>query len=78
MIGDEAHQQELETYRNEAIKVKTKYVPKNFLTVVKIFDLKTKFRRPSKPKINSSTMIHFLVNHGTYEQPKYVNFGTYC
>jgi hypothetical protein len=76
VIDDETHQQELQTYQEEANKVKTNCVPKNVLTLEKLFDLQSKFRRPSNPKTNSSTMMHFLVNLGTSEQPKYVNLGT--
>jgi hypothetical protein len=78
VIDDETHQQELQTYREEANKVKTNCVPKNVLTLEKLFDLQSKFRRPTNPKTNSSTMMHFLVNLGTSEQPKYVNLGTCC
>jgi hypothetical protein len=64
--------------RDEANKVKENCVPKNVLTLEKLFDLQSKFRRPANPKTNSSTMMHFLVNLGTSEQPKYVNLGTCC
>jgi hypothetical protein len=78
VIDDEVHQQELQTYREETNKVKTNCVPKNVLTLEKLFDLQSKFRRPANPKTNNSTMMHFLVNLGTSEQPKYVNLGTCC
>jgi hypothetical protein len=78
VIDDEVHQQELQTYREEANKVKTNCVPKNVLTLENLFDLQSKFRRPASMKTNSSTMIHFLVNIGTSKHPKYVNLGTYC
>jgi hypothetical protein len=54
------------------------FVSKNILTLEKLFDLQSKFRRLANPKSNSSTMMQFLVNLGTYEQPKYVNMGTCC
>jgi hypothetical protein len=50
VIDDEAHQQELQTYRDEANKVKTNCVPKNVLTLEKLFDLQSKFRRPANLK----------------------------
>jgi len=78
MIDDETHQQELQTYQYEAGKVKANCVPNNVLTLEKLFYLQLKFRRPANPKINSLTMMHFLVNLGTYEQPKYINLGTCC
>jgi hypothetical protein len=78
VIDDETHQQDLQNYRDETSKVKENCVPKNVLTLEKLFDLQTKFRRHANPKTNSSTMMHFLVNLGTSEQPKYVNLGTCC
>jgi ribonuclease HI len=78
VIDDEIHQQELQYYREETDKIKTNCVPKNVLTLEKLFDLQSKFRRPTNLKTNNSMMMHFLVNLGTYEQPKYVNLGTYC
>jgi hypothetical protein len=78
VIDDEAHEQDLQSYRDEASKMKTNCIPKNVLSLEKLFDLQTKFRRPTNPKTNSSTMMHFLVNLGTPEQPKYINLGTCC
>jgi len=65
VIYDETHQQELRTYRKEANKVKTNCVPKNVLTLEKLFDLQSNFRRPTNPNTNNSTMMHFLVNLAT-------------
>jgi hypothetical protein len=48
------------------------------LSLEKLFDLQTKFRKLMNPKMNNSTMMHFLVNLGTLEQPKYINLGTCC
>jgi hypothetical protein len=78
VIDDEAHEQELHTYRDEVGKIKTNSIPKSVLLIEKLFDLQTKFRRPTNPKTNSSTTMHFAFNLGTYEQPKYKNLGTYC
>jgi hypothetical protein len=78
VIDDEVHQQELQTYREETNKVKTNCVTNNILTLETLFDLKSKFRRPTNKKTNNSSMIHFLVNLVTSEQPKYVNLGTCC
>jgi hypothetical protein len=78
VIDDEVHQQELRTYREETNNIKTNCVLKNVLAFENLFDLQSKFRRPANPKTNSSTMMHFLVNLGTFEQPKYVNLGTCC
>jgi len=62
VIDDETHQQELQAYQEETNKVKTNCVPKNVLTLEKLFDLQSKFKRPSNMKTNTSTMMHFLVN----------------
>jgi hypothetical protein len=78
VIDDEAHEQDLQDYRDESSKTKANCIPKNVLSLEKLFDLQTKFRRLMNPKTNNSTMMHFLVNLGTPEQPKYINLGTCC
>jgi hypothetical protein len=78
MIYDETHQQELQTYQEEKNKIKTDCFLKNVLALEKLFDLQSKIGRPTSLNNDNSTMMHFLVNLGTFEQPKYVNLGTCC
>jgi hypothetical protein len=78
VIDDQIHQQDLQNYQDEARKVKENCILKNVLTFDKLFDLQTKFRMHANTNTNSSTMMHFIVNLGTFEQPKYVNLGTCC
>jgi hypothetical protein len=78
VIDDEAHEQDLQNYRDEASKVKENCIPRNVLSLEKLFNLQTKFKKLMNPKMKNSTMMHFLVNLGTPEQPKYINLGTCC
>jgi hypothetical protein len=65
VIDDEVHQQNLRDYWDEASKVKANCIPRNVLSLEKLFDLRTKFRKHINPKMNNSTMMHFQVNLGT-------------
>jgi hypothetical protein len=78
VIYDEVHQQELQNYREETNKIKTNCVSRNILTLDKLFYLHSKFRMPTNPKTNHSTMMHFFKNLGTPEHPNYVNLGACC
>jgi hypothetical protein len=77
VIDDEAHEQDIKSYQDEERKMRTICIPKNLLSLENMFDLQTKFRRPANPNTNNSTMMHFLVNLGTRQQPKYINMGTF-
>jgi hypothetical protein len=50
-------------------KIKENCIPKNVLSLEKLFDLQTKFIKPMNMKTNNSTMMHFLVNLGTLNNP---------
>ena len=43
-----------------------------------MFDLETKFRRPSNVKTHSSSLQFELINIGSEVEPKYVNLGKCC
>jgi hypothetical protein len=78
MIDNVVHQQNLHNYRDEANKIKSNCIPRNVLSLEKIFDLQSIFKTTMSLKMNNSTMMHDLVNLSTLEQRKFINFDICC
>jgi hypothetical protein len=64
LIDDGEHQHDLQKYRDETNKIKGNFIPRSVLTLENLFDLQSKYIIGIKPKTNSTTMMHFLVNLG--------------
>ena len=72
-----------ETFKGEIIDDKEhhaelkfdNFIPKGVRTLEWMFDLDSKFRRPTNVKTHSSSLQFELINLGTEVKPKYVNLG---
>ena len=53
-------------------------MPKNIIKLEKLFDLQDKFKRPTKTKTNSSSLLYEAMNLGTKQNPQNINLGKNC
>ena len=78
VIDDEQHEALLQASTSEENPEHSNGMPKNIVSMEKLFELQDKFRRPTNTKRRSSSLLYEAVNLSTEQNPWNINLGNNC